>query len=350
MAEPKSVMKSILDTNLPEVEKLFAENGQPKYRASQVFSWLYEKRVVEWRSMSNLPLTLREKLASQWTILTSRIEEVRKSADGTTKLLVRLSDGRAIESVLIPEEDRNTVCLSTQVGCPVRCSFCASGRGGLKRNLSSGETLEQIFHILSLLPPDATIRNVVFMGMGEPMRNYDNVMRAVRAMNAEWGFQIGARRITLSTVGEVKGIQRLAREGLQLNLAISLHGPDDQTRNKIIPARKTASVSGIVEAAKSFFADTRRRVSFEYVLVDGINSSIPQARKLGQLLRGFPCFINLIPFNPVEGIALKPPAERRIQAFRRELERIGIPAAVRRSRGSDISAACGQLAGQVSAK
>jgi 23S rRNA (adenine2503-C2)-methyltransferase len=338
--------RSILDLSLEEAEKPFAEMGEPEYRAAQVFLWVYHKHVVQWGDMSNLPLSLRDRLASDWRIMTSHVEEVRTSEDGTVKLLVRLADGHAVESVFIPDDGRSSVCLSTQVGCPIRCTFCASGKGGLKRNLSSGEILEQILHIFSALPAGAPIRNVVLMGMGEPMLNYDNVMRAVRAMNAEWGFEIGARRITISTIGVVKGIERLAKEGLQVNLAISLHGPDDVTRGKIVPAKKAARVGSLVEAARSYFAETRRRVGFEYVLIEGLNSSLQHARELGRVLRGFPCFVNLIPFNRVEHTTLRPPDRRRAHAFLSELERSGIPAAIRTARGDDISAACGQLAGE----
>lgn len=350
MSQQKDEMKSILDLNLLEVEQLFAEMSELKYRAGQVLSWVYKRHVVEWADMSNLPLRLREKLLSEWAIVTSRIEKVRSSEDGTMKLLIQLSDGQEIESVFIPEKGRNTVCLSTQVGCPIRCSFCASGKGGLRRNLTSGEIVEEILHIISLLPGEAAIRNVVLMGMGEPMLNYDNVLGALRAVNAEWGFHIGARRITVSTVGVIRGIERLAKENLQVNLAISLHGPDDRTRSKIVPARKIPPVTSVVEAARNYFAETRRRVSFEYVLIDGVNSSLRQARDLGQLLKGFPCFVNLIPFNAIEGTALKPPHHRHIRAFLHELELLGIPAAVRASRGNDIAAACGQLAGEVDAR
>lgn len=346
MKEKNADRKSILDLNLAELEDLFAQMGLPKYRAGQVFAWIYDKRIVEWEKMTDLPFKLRERLASQWSILTSRVDEVRTSRDATTKLLIRLYDGLAVESVFIPEGERNTVCLSTQVGCPIRCSFCASGKGGLKRNLSSGEILEQILHIGSAVPAQETIRNVVLMGMGEPMRNYHNVMRAVRAMNAEWGFQVGARRITISTIGDLKGIDRLAGEGIQVNLAISLHGADDSTRAEIVPAKRIAPVESIVEAARSYFDRTRRRVSFEYVLIDGINSSIRQARKLARLLRGFPCMVNLIPMNPVDGVSLRAPEEKLVRAFLRELQSMGIPAAIRRRKGTDISAACGQLAGQ----
>jgi 23S rRNA (adenine2503-C2)-methyltransferase len=339
-------MNSILDLNLAEVEQLLTDMGQPPYRARQILSWIYGKHVLQWERMSNLPLTLRESLASQWAIMTSRTEEVQKSSDGTVKILIRLHDAHAVESVFIPEGDRSSVCLSTQVGCPVGCSFCASGKGGLKRNLTSGEILEQILHLFSVLPAEAAIRNVVLMGIGEPMRNYDNVMRAIRTMNAPWGFEIGARRITISTIGDLKGIERFSGEGLQVNLAISLHGPDDRTRAKILPARKVPPVAKLVEAAKSYFARTRRRVSFEYVLVEGINSSLPHARSLAQLLGGFPCFVNLIRLNPVEGVPLKSPDEWRVRAFLQELERLGIPAAIRARRGSDVSAACGQLAGE----
>jgi len=345
MKRRKDNPKSILDLSLADGEQVFIEIGQPEYRARQVFSWIFDKHVVEWNDMSNLPLRLREQLASEWAIITSKVEKIQKSKDGTTKLLIRLFDGEAIESVLIPEESRNTVCLSTQVGCPIGCSFCASGKGGLTRNLSSGEILEQILHIFIVLPSGGSIRNVVLMGMGEPMKNYDSVMRAVRAMNAPWGFGIGARRITVSTIGDIKGIERLSKEKLQVNLAISLHGPDDQTRSKIVPANKVPPVSRVAEAARNYFAETGRKVTFEYVLIDGINSSVRHARMLTQRVKGFPCFVNLIPLNAVAGLSLKSPDKRSIRRFLFELERMGIPAAIRASRGSDISAACGQLAG-----
>ncbi len=338
--------KSILDLSLGEAEGLFEAMGQPKYRARQVFSWIFEKHVTVWNEMSNLPLELREKVAFEWAIVTSQTEKTQRSKDGTTKLLIRLFDGQATECVLIPEEARNTVCLSTQVGCPIGCLFCASGKGGLVRNLSGGEILEQILHIFSVLPSGDTIRNVVLMGMGEPMKNYENVMRAVRAMNAAWGFGIGARRTTISTVGDIKGIERLSQEKIQVNLAISLHGPEDKTRRKIIPGAKMAPAAAIVEAARNYFAETGRKVTFEYVLVDGVNSAVHHAQRLAQLLRGFPCFVNLITLNSIEGTPLRSPEERAVKRFLHELEARGIPAAVRASRGSDISAACGQLAGE----
>jgi len=346
MKHQRDSLRFILDLTLAEMEQVLAGMGQPKYRAKQVFSWIFDRHVLDWENMSNLPLNLREQLASEWAITTSRVEKTQTSCDGTTKLLIRLHDDNAVEAVLIPEERRNTVCLSTQVGCPIGCSFCASGKGGLKRNLSTGEILQQILHIFSLLPPAGDIRNVVLMGMGEPMKNYDNVIRSVRAMNAPWGFGIGARSITISTVGDIPAIERLAREGLQVNLAISLHGADDTTRSKIIPAAKMTPVTSLVEAARSYFADTDRKVTFEYVMVDGINCSIHQAQKLARLLRGFPCYVNLIPMNPVAGTPLRPPDKERIRVFLHELESMGVPAAIRASRGTDISAACGQLAGE----
>jgi 23S rRNA (adenine2503-C2)-methyltransferase len=232
------------------------------------------------------------------------------------------------------------------VGCPIGCFFCASGRGGLLRNLSPGEILEQVLHIFSAIPSGQTIRNVVLMGMGEPMRNYDNALRAVRTMNAPWGFGIGARRITISTVGDVRGIERLSEENLQVNLAISLHAADDATRAKIIPGKKMPPVSSVVEAARNYFAKTHRKVTFEYVLIEGVNSSVLEARKLARLLRGFPCFVNLIPLNPVEGLPYSRPDKKVVRAFLSQLEQFGIPAAIRASRGADISAACGQLAGR----
>jgi 23S rRNA (adenine2503-C2)-methyltransferase len=342
--------KSILDLNLTEAEQLLVGMGLPNYRAKQVFSWIYEKHVVQWDEMSNLPLPLRKELSSTWTIMTSQVAETLESQDGTTKLLIGLHDGRAIESVWIPEEERSTVCLSTQVGCPVGCAFCASGKHGLRRNLSSGEILEQILHIAAKIPPGQDLRNVVLMGMGEPMRNYENVMRAVRAMNAPWGFHVGARKITVSTIGDVKGIKRLAEEGLQVNLAISLHAPDEKTRRQIVPPVKVDPLAKILEAARAYFDRTGRKVTFEYVLLDGVNSSVPQARQLARLLRGFPCYVNLIPFNAVEGTALKPPDRRAVRLFQHELQSLGVQSAIRARRGTDIAAACGQLAGEASSK
>jgi 23S rRNA (adenine2503-C2)-methyltransferase len=337
---------SFLALTLAEAEQLFEETGQPKYRASQVLAWIFKKHAIRWQDMSNLPATLREQFAAEWNILTSRVETVQKSTDGTTKLLVTLHDGRAVECVRIPEEKWNTVCLSTQVGCPIGCLFCASGRGGLVRNLSAGEILEQILHIFSAIPSEETIRNVVLMGMGEPMRNYDNVLGAVRTMNAPWGFGVGARRITISTVGDIRGIERLSEENLQVNLAISLHAADDATRAKIIPGKKMPPISSVVEAARNYFAKTHRKVTFEYVLIDGVNSSVLEARKLARLLRGFPCFVNVIPLNPVQGLPYESPDRKTVREFLSQLEHSGIPAAIRGSRGGDIAAACGQLAGK----
>ncbi len=337
---------SVLDLNVEEARKLFADMGEPPYRASQLFSWVFGKHVVEWGAMSNFPLKLREQLAREWAILTSRVERVQESRDRTAKLLVRLCDGEGVETVCIPEKTWSTICLSTQVGCPIGCAFCASGKGGLKRNLRSGEILEQILQTVSMVPPGKTVRNVVFMGMGEPLRNYDAVLRAVRAINAPWGFGIGARRITISTIGDIKGIERLSKEPLQVNLAISLHGPDDQTRGKIVPSPKVASVALVVKAARNYFAETGRKVTFEYVLIGGVNDSVQQAKKLALLVRGFPCFVNLIPLNSVDSVSLRSPDRRSTLRFLHELERIGVPAAIRQSRGNDISAACGQLAGR----
>jgi len=254
-----------------------------------------------------------------------------------------LSDENVIECVLLREGRKITACVSTQVGCAMACRFCASGLLGLERNLTVGEIVEQALHIKNHLRHDEHLTNIVFMGIGEPLKNYDNVVKAVRIMNAEWGLGIGARHITISTVGIIDGMRRLAQEGIQVNLAISLHAPSDITRAKIIPSNKKIGINNIVAAAREYFKTTRRDISFEYILIDGVNASKQDAESLARLLKGVQCNVNLLPVNPVEEFHLKPPLQETIEMFCKILEKHGLVVTLRKKKGDNISAACGQL-------
>jgi len=325
--------------------------GQKPFVAKQLAQWLYEKRETDPGKMSNLPAALREKLAAQ-PLLTSRVIEADESGEGTTKLALRLHDGPIIECVLMREENedgslRLTACISTQAGCAMGCRFCASGMLGLKRNLTAGEILEQLYHIDALLKLDASrpwLTNVVVMGMGEPLHNFDNLMQALNILNADWGFRFGARRITVSTVGLPDKIRELAKQGMQFNLAISLHATSDEQRTKLIPTNVATGLINIIEAAADYFKETKREVTFEYTLVGGQNDSAADAGGLAELLRGFPrANVNLIPMNPVEGSGLIAPTTQAVEEFTRILKQAAINVHVRKKRGRAVQAACGQL-------
>jgi 23S rRNA (adenine2503-C2)-methyltransferase len=264
--------------------------------------------------------------------------------EGTEKVLLKLPDGECIEAVLMREEDRRTVCVSTQVGCPVGCAFCATGRMGFRRNLSAGEiALQVLFFVRKLKAEGDRVTHVVVMGMGEPLLNYDATLKAIRNLNHPWGLNLGARRFTVSTVGIVPGILRLAREGLQLNLAISLHAPWDDLREELVPPAKRYSIAEIMEAAEEYVRATKRRITYEYVLLRGVNDSPTAARALAKLLKGKLAHVNIIPFNPAPGLPFRRPPPARVELFKRELLRQGIDVTVRYSRGVRIQAGCGQL-------
>lgn len=324
--------------------------GQKPFVAKQLAQWLYEKRETDPGKMSNLPAALREKLAAQ-PLLTSRVIEADDSGEGTTKLAIRLHDGPIIECVLMREENedgsaRLTACISTQAGCAMGCTFCASGMLGLKRNLTAGEILEQFYHIDALLKKDGLpwLTNVVVMGMGEPLHNFDNLMQALTILNADWGFKFGARRITVSTVGLPDKIRELSKQGMQFNLAISLHATSDEQRTKLIPTNVATGLANIIEAAADYFRETKREVTFEYTLVGGENDSAADARRLAELLRDFPrANVNLIPMNPVEGSGLIAPTTQAVEEFTRILKQAGVNVHVRKKRGRAVQAACGQL-------
>jgi 23S rRNA (adenine2503-C2)-methyltransferase len=346
----------LLDLTYEEVEQLLTSWGEPKYRTKQVWEWLYRELVSDAGQMTNLPRSLRKRLADETTLGLLRPAVELTSNDGfTQKFLFEMGDGQTIETVLMGYDTRRSVCISTQVGCAMACPFCATGQAGFTRNLTSGEIVEQVLECARRLNsgsgPTNTpssesprgIPNVVFMGMGEPLVNYDPVWEAVARLTDPRGFGLGARHITISTVGIVNGIEKFAQEGLQVNLAVSLHAPTDELRNKLVPINKRFPIARLLAACRTYQAVTNRRVTFEYALMSGVNDSVEQARQLGDLLHGLIAHVNLIPLNPTAGSALRPTSRTQIRAFRTELEKRGIPCTVRIGRGLDINAGCGQL-------
>jgi 23S rRNA (adenine2503-C2)-methyltransferase len=333
------------DLTLQEFETRLAELQQPPYRAKQIWQWLFQKRATSFAEMTNLSASLRSQLAERFII--SRLQILRKavSADETTKFLFGLSDGESIESVLIPDAKRLTLCVSTQVGCGFGCAFCATALLGLKRNLSASEILDQILEASRSLPSDQRITHVVLMGMGEPLANYAQTVKALEVMtNTSWGIGISPRRITLSTVGLVPQIQRLMEE-TRVNLAISLHAPNDELRSRLMPVNRKYSLQQLIECCRSLPVPRRKRITFEYVLLRGVNDSEKDATQLCELLKGIRCKVNVIPFNPYPGSQFQRPALAEIERFQRVLQAHGIQVNIRRPRGDDIQAACGQLQG-----
>ena len=317
--------------------------GQPRYRGGQLARWLYRKAAERFEQMTDLPAAFRAQLDEIACITPNRIVQLQRSRDGTIKCLLALCDEMVIESVLLPYEDRVSVCLSTQVGCAMGCRFCATGQGGFTRNLTAGEIVDQLLHLQRL--SERRISHVVMMGMGEPLLNLEQVLHAVRLIHDEIG--ISMRRITLSTVGIVPKIYALADMDLPLTLAISLHAPDDETRARLMPVNRKWKVADVLEAARYYFERTGRRVTFEYLLLRGVNDTPRHARMLAERLRGLPCLVNLIPFNyvPTPDNYQRPEPER-VRAFRAILERAGISVTQRVERGHEIDAACGQLRGK----
>jgi 23S rRNA (adenine2503-C2)-methyltransferase len=334
-------------TALPpgELASILGALGEPAYRARQVRDAVFRRGAATFAEMTELPAALRESLGGALRVLSSSVDLVRRSEDGTVKFLVLLEDGRRVEAVIIPEGRRTTLCVSTEVGCPVRCAFCASGLEGLVRPLAAHEIVEQVLHARRLLAADGVraLTNLVLMGMGEPLLNYDATVAALAALRDPGGIGLGARRITLSTVGIVEGMDRLRREGHPVNLAVSLHAPDDATRDRIVPLNARTGVAAVVEAARRHAKETGRDVTFEYVLLAGVNDADAQAALLADLAAGAHLNVNLIPFNRVEGLPFESPAESRVRAFAGILRRRGVVVHVRRRRGADIDAACGQL-------
>jgi 23S rRNA (adenine2503-C2)-methyltransferase len=339
---------SIKSLTLEELSKYFAAQGERPFRAKQVVDWLYQKRIGSFDEMTDLSATTRTRLASEFGFVRPEVVRVLGAKDTTRKFLFRLSDGSLIESVLIPASpalygetsDRRTACVSTQVGCAYGCKFCASGLEGFARNLEAGEIVDQLLAIEK--ESGEKIDNIVFMGMGEPLANLTNLLRAIRIINAPWGLGIGARHITISTSGLAPQIRKLATEPTQFRLAISLHGATDEVRSQIMPINRKYNLAVLLQAC-DFYVAQKKRLMFEYILIAGVNDSDEQAQQLARHAQRLSAKINLIPYNTVEGLPWSRPSRNRQETFLRILRHHGAVATLRREKGHDIDAACGQL-------
>lgn len=365
---------NLKDLSLQEIEGLIESLEEKPYRARQVFEWVFQKDVSDIGEMTNLSIGLRNKLSELAYISRLSIADKRISKDGTSKYLFVLppphpplikggsggvaEDGNSVESVLIPDKDRLTLCISTQVGCKLNCAFCLTGKGGFIRNLSHYEMIEQILSVRrdihpSPLPPPqggreegVDITNVVLMGMGEPLDNYENVIKAIKTMTSPHGLKIPAKRITLSTLGLIPEIKKLAKENLKINLAISLNASDNETRDKIMPVNKKYPIQELLKALKEYPLPPNRRITFEYVMIKGLNDSIEDAKRLSNILKNIKCKINLIPFNSFEGSDYETPDYKNVEEFQNLLISRHYTVIIRKSKGADIYAACGQLRGK----
>lgn len=347
--------QSLLDMEFEQLVEFLASLGEPRFRARQVWEWIYKRYAGEFEAMSNLPKSLRTKLTEVATVapLTLVTEMVSRDRD-TVKTLFQLPDGQTIEAVLMLYDQRRTLCISSQAGCAMGCTFCATAQGGLARNLTPGEIVAQVLYFARYLadpalPPDTTVKrpttvtNIVLMGMGEPLHNYVNVWRALRRLTDVDAFGLGARHITLSTVGLAPMIDRMADEGLQIGLAVSLHAPNDTLRTQLVPVNKGYPVDEVLAAVRRYVEKTNRRVTFEYALMEGVNDSPELAHELAQKLHGILCHVNLIPLNPIPDSPFQPTSDEETERFAQILRDAGIPATVRLRRGIEINAGCGQL-------
>ncbi len=334
---------SFLQLTKEEIKEFLIKNNFKSFHLKQIYEWIYKKNVSSFNEMSNLSLDLRNKLNENYKLYSLKLNKQKISKDKqTTKYLFSLEDKYLIEAVLILSEKRKTICLSTQVGCAVKCSFCASGKNGFFRNLKSYEIIEQIIHISNHIKEKPT--HIVFMGMGEPLFNLDEVLEAIFVICDENCFNISQRRITISTVGILENIKKLKEKNLKINLALSLHAPNDQIRNEIIPFSKRYKLQDIIKELHSYFEKTKRDISFEYILIDNVNDSIEHAKQLVFLLKNFQCSINLIPYNLVKGLSYNKPNSAKINKFKDYLTNHNLNVSQRYTKGDDISAACGQLA------
>lgn len=348
----KRLFRDVRDLSFENLQKCLESISEPKYRAQQIFVWLYQKRVDSFREMKNLPGELIKKLENDFFIFQPEVVKKQISKiDGTVKYLLKLADGELIETVIIPAPletksltgqagKRITICLSTQVGCRFRCKFCASGLYGFRRNLSQAEILSQLI----LAQNDGyKVTNIVFMGIGEPLDNFNNVIGAIKIINDKDGFNIGARKITISTAGIPEKIKELANLGLQIELSISLHAGDNKKRDMLMPINKVYPLEILLKTLKEYYLKTKRLITFEYIIIKDINDSPDDANKLTSLLKGLKCKVNLIPFSPIGEIPYQSPDREKVLRFEEILRKVGISATIRMSKGIDISAACGQL-------
>jgi 23S rRNA (adenine2503-C2)-methyltransferase len=346
---------NLLDLDRQGLEDYFSELGEKSFRASQVIQWIHQKAVTDFQQMSNLSQALRDYLQNNTVIHLPEVVYDATSVDGTRKWLLQLDDGNRIETVYIPEDDRGTLCVSSQVGCALDCSFCSTGRRGFNRNLDTAEIISQVWLATRLIDeeikPGRKVTNVVLMGMGEPLLNFDNVVRAVHLMMDDFAYGLSKRRVTVSTAGVVPAIDRLG-DILDMRLAVSLHAPDDDLRNKLVPLNRKYSLQELMAACRRFIdkQSARSRITFEYVLLDGVNDTDQHAHELIKLVKGIPTLMNLIPFNPFAGSGYTTSPRKRVERFNKILADAGITTVVRRTRGDDIDAACGQLVGKIEDK
>ncbi|MEI6562698.1 MAG: 23S rRNA (adenine(2503)-C(2))-methyltransferase RlmN [bacterium] len=334
----RGLIHGLLRSELIEVCKAL---GHPAYRAGQVWDWLYRQHVATWEAMKNVPAALRDALAERYELVSVNHLKQDGEHTGTRKILVGLRDGECVEEVLIPARERRTVCVSSQVGCKFACAFCASGKGGWIRNLEAGEIVEEL--LLAWEEYGDRPTNIVFMGMGEPFDNYDAVIKAIRIMNDGKGLNIGIRHITISTSGIIPAIDRLAGEGLQVELSVSLHAPNNELRNRLMPVNQRYPVEALIEACARHTAASGRIVTYEYTLIRGVNDTRDHAVQLAKLLKGLSCRVNLIPLSPVDGFEGQPPLDGTSGIFKEVLGKVGVNATYRVSKGGAIDAACGQL-------
>lgn len=335
-------MKHLLDY-LPKLKDWLNRREHQPFRATQIEDWIFEKRVSNFAAMSNVPHTLRDLLAESFDLFTMTIVRHSTSEDGTEKLLLKLPDEGMIECVLLREGMRRTICVSSQVGCAMGCVFCASGLDGVARNLTAGEILEQMLLLQRLLPGDERLSHIVMMGMGEPLANLDNVLQALSYASSSTGLGISPRRITISTVGLPAAIRRLAKQDCKYQLALSLHAPNDELRNQLVPVNNKIGIEALMAAADHYFESSGRKLTFEYVMLSGINDSEEHAQQLVELLASRTALLNVIPYNPVDGLPYKTPSPQAIQKFRGVLQQGGIEVRFRQRKGDKINAACGQL-------
>jgi len=333
---------NILNLSLEELQQAVVDLGEERFRAQQVFKWIYQKGVLDFTRMSDLPADLRSKLQEKFFLAELELARALRSKDKTEKFLFSLNDNHHLEAVMIPAQHRFTGCISTQVGCRFRCSFCASGLLGFKRNLTCAEMVGEALYLKNH-SLKKKLTHLVFMGTGEPLDNYNHVIKAIRIINHHRGLNIGARRITISTCGIIPGIKKLAKEGLQIELSVSLHAADDKVRSQLMPVNKIYPLKELLAACRKYFQDINRQITFEYILMRGVNSDLQSARKVVTMLQDLECKVNLIPANSIPECGIESPENPEIMLFKDYLLRHGVKATFRKPRGQDIDAACGQL-------
>ncbi|MEW4571461.1 23S rRNA (adenine(2503)-C(2))-methyltransferase RlmN [Tautonia sp. JC769] len=335
--------RPLLDASTADLSAWMTDHGHPTYRARQVVRWAFDRRAESFETMSDLPKSLRAELDAEWAVFGTEIAHHHVSPDGTDKLLLRCQDGRTIECVLMAEADRRTVCISSQVGCGMGCVFCASGLKGVERNLTTAEILEQVLRLRNLLPPDDRLTNLVVMGMGESLANLDHLIPALDRLCSPEGLNFGQRRVTISTVGLPEKMRKLAELDRQYHLAVSLHAPTPELRDLLVPINAKVGLDAVMDAADAYFQRSGRQVTFEYVLLADLNDRPEHAEALGRLLSGRKAHVNVIPYNPVAGLPYQRPSAESVRRFERIVRDRGVSVSVRKTKGREIDAACGQL-------